>query len=78
MSKLYGIGVGPGDPALLIIKAVSILEEVDVVAVPAGGGDKTAINIVGKYIGNKEIIYCNTPMIRDEILLQKNYQKMLT
>ena len=32
--KLYGIGVGPGDPELLTLKAKRILEAADVVAVP--------------------------------------------
>lgn len=32
--KLYGIGVGPGDPELLTLKAKRIIEEADVVAVP--------------------------------------------
>ena len=32
--KLYGVGVGPGDPELLTIKAVRIIKEADVLAVP--------------------------------------------
>ncbi|MDY5648597.1 MAG: SAM-dependent methyltransferase, partial [Lachnospiraceae bacterium] len=30
----YGVGVGPGDPGLLTLKAKQILEEADVIAVP--------------------------------------------
>ncbi len=30
--RLYGVGVGPGDPELLTVKAARILDEVDVVA----------------------------------------------
>ena len=33
--KLYGIGVGPGDPELLTLKAKRLIEECDIVAVPA-------------------------------------------
>ena len=55
MSELYGIGVGPGDSSFLTLKAVATLRLVDVVAVPDTGGDKTAMNIVEKYIYNKEI-----------------------
>jgi precorrin-2/cobalt-factor-2 C20-methyltransferase len=33
--RLYGIGVGPGDPELMTLKAVRILSEVQVVAYPA-------------------------------------------
>ena len=46
--KLYGLGVGPGDPKLLTLKAKEILESVDVVAVPvkAPGEESRALNIV--------------------------------
>ena len=32
--KLYGIGVGPGDPEYMTLKAVRLIKEADVVAVP--------------------------------------------
>ena len=45
--KLYGVGVGPGDPELLTLKGARILREADVIAVPdKGSGEKTALNIV--------------------------------
>lgn len=31
---LYGIGVGPGDPELMTLKAVRLIEQCDLVAVP--------------------------------------------
>ena len=34
--KLYGVGVGPGDPELMTQKAVRIIQESDVIAVPKG------------------------------------------
>ena len=44
---LYGVGVGPGDPELLTLKAVRILREADVIAVPdKGSGERTALGIV--------------------------------
>ena len=30
--KLYGVGVGPGDPELLTLKAVRLIRENDVIA----------------------------------------------
>lgn len=41
--KLYGLGVGPGDPKLLTLKAKEILESVDVVAVPVKAPEKKAV-----------------------------------
>ena len=35
--KLYGIGVGPGDPELLTLKAKRILDEADIIAVMTPG-----------------------------------------
>ena len=32
--KLYGVGIGPGDPELLTLKAVRLIRECDVIAVP--------------------------------------------
>ena len=37
---LYGVGIGPGDPELLTLKAVRILKEADVIALPDAGGEK--------------------------------------
>ena len=40
MKRLIGVGVGPGDPELVTVKAVRVLREADVVLVPvlAGAG----------------------------------------
>ena len=39
---LYGVGVGPGDPELMTLKAVRIIEENDVIAVPGKIPEETA------------------------------------
>lgn len=63
---LYGVGVGPGDPELITVKAVRILQECDVVAVPqTGEGEKTAWNIARPYIADKPVLSCDMPMTRD-------------
>ena len=32
--KLYGVGVGPGDPELLTLKALRLIKENEAIAVP--------------------------------------------
>lgn len=49
--RLYGLGVGPGDPELLTLKAVRVLKEVDLVAYPAPDtGQSFAREIAASYI----------------------------
>ena len=32
--KLFGVGIGPGDSELLTLKAVRVIKEADIIAVP--------------------------------------------
>ena len=74
---LYGLGVGPGDPELLTVKAVRILREADVIAVPdKGAGEKTALNIVKDYVGDKPLLPCITPMVRDQQVLDASHDEI--
>ena len=53
--RLYGLGVGPGDPELLTLKALRILRAVAVVAYPAPEqGDSFARSIVAAWIGDHQ------------------------
>lgn len=75
--KLYGVGVGPGDPELITIKAVRLLKEADVVAVPDNGsGKNTALEIVKTYVEGKHLIYCPIPMIHDKTKLKLKYEEI--
>lgn len=64
--KLYVIGVGPGDPELLTLKAVRILKEVPCICVPKGReeGSSLALSIVQKALNleGKKIIEAHFPM----------------
>jgi len=64
--KLYVIGIGPGDPELLTLKAVRILTEVPCICVPKGReeGSSLALSIVQKALSieGKEIIEAHFPM----------------
>ena len=75
--KLYGVGVGPGDPELVTKKAERVLREADIVAVPdKGAGEKTALNIVADIVAGKELLYCPTPMVRDRAVLDGCYEQI--
>ncbi len=55
---LYGLGVGPGDPDLITVKALAILQRVPVIAYPAPEhGDSLARAIVAPHLpgGQREI-----------------------
>jgi precorrin-2/cobalt-factor-2 C20-methyltransferase len=55
LGRLYGLGVGPGDPELLTLKALRLLREVPVVAYPAPEhGDSFARAIVAAWIGGHQ------------------------
>ena len=43
--KLYGIGVGPGDPELMTLKAKKLIEECDIVAVPVKKEGEDSVEI---------------------------------
>lgn len=66
MSNLYVIGVGPGDPELLTLKAVRILKEVPCICVPKGReeGSSLALSIIQKTLdlSDKDIIEAHFPM----------------
>jgi len=54
--RLYGVGVGPGDPELLTIKAVNVLQAVPVVAFPAPlTGESLARSIAAPHLGDDKI-----------------------
>lgn len=75
LGKLYGVGVGPGDPKLMTFKAVEILQACSIIAVPKSGeGDSLALSIAKSYIKEQEILECYMPMTRDKEILEKNHK----
>ncbi len=72
--KLYAVGLGPGDPDLLTIKAVKILKKADIVIVPKAKykAQSIAKDIVTRALGESlpflELVF---PMSRDKEDLEK-------
>ena len=64
--KLYVLGIGPGDPELMTLKAVRILKQVPCIVVPKGReeGSSLALSIVQKSLSldGKEIVEAFFPM----------------
>lgn len=77
--KLYGIGVGPGDPELMTLKAVRLIEESDVIAVPGEVvRDSVAYQIAAGVcpdMEEKELIAIPMPMTRDKEKLKSSHDK---
>ena len=77
--KLYGLGVGPGDPELLTLKALRLIRENDVIAVPGNEIKKSvAYQIVkGAYdaLDEKTLIPVAMPMTKDPAVLEQNHKK---
>jgi len=63
---LFVVGVGPGDPELLTLKAARILKDISCICVPKGReeGSSLALSIVKKAVNidGKEIIEAHFPM----------------
>jgi precorrin-2/cobalt-factor-2 C20-methyltransferase len=73
---LYGIGLGPGDPELLTLKALRVLKEADVILVPRGkkSGWGAAGDILSSALGPglpvRELIF---PMERNPGILEAHW-----
>ena len=74
---LYGLGVGPGDPELITLKALRLLRSVPVVAYPAPEhGDSLARSIVAEHLpGGQTEIAIRMPMLVERFPAQEIYDR---
>jgi len=76
--KFYGIGVGPGNPDLLTLRACKVLSQVDILCTPKAKteGDSLALAIVRQAVERDflllELLF---PMSRDEQVLQEHWDR---
>lgn len=76
--KLYGVGIGPGDPKLLTLKAKEILERVDVIFAPKGNDDgiSYARSILESALSKtKRFVELTFPMTRNKRILKEHWKK---
>lgn len=76
---LYGVGVGPGDPELMTLKAVRLIRENMIIAVPGADPKETvaykiAVQAVPE-LAEKELLPIYMPMTHDPEELEKNHAK---
>lgn len=76
---LYGVGVGPGDPELMTVKAVRLIKENQVIAVPgeeafSSVAYKIAVQAVPE-LAEKTLLPVSMPMTHDKEKLRSNHQK---
>ena len=79
MAQLIGIGVGPGDPDLLTVKAVKAIHDADVIMCPASADDRPsiALSVISSLIDkskNQEIVKLIFPMTKDKDILEAHWK----
>ena len=76
--KLYGVGVGPGDPELMTVKAIRTIERSDVIVVPGKKAeDSVAYRIAAgicKKLADKRLEAIEMPMVKDEAVLKEGHR----
>lgn len=79
VGKLYGLGIGPGDPELITKKALRIIEESDIILVPGTKKeDSVAYRIAKKAyerLDEKEIVTIPMPMTKEKEILKKSHEE---
>lgn len=79
IGTLYGVGVGPGDPELMTLKAVKTIRQSSVIAVPkTNGSDRVALSIAARAVPEvqtKQVLEVNMPMTKDSRVLLESHEK---
>ncbi len=76
---LYGAGVGPGDPELMTLKAVRLIKENEIIALPGPAAKETvayqiAVKAVPK-LAEKTLLSVDMPMTHDKEEMHLNHEK---
>lgn len=77
IGTLYGLSVGPGDPELLTLKALRLLQQAPVITFPAGVGGKPGIaeQIIAPWVQpHQQQVALSFPYVHDRDQLQTAWQ----
>ena len=76
---LYGVGIGPGDPELLTLKAVLLIRENEVIALPGADPRETVAYKISVQavpgLKDKTLLPLSMPMTKDQRILDDNYDQ---
>lgn len=75
---LYGVGVGPGDPELITLKAVKILNQVEVIFAAASSKNEYSLaleNAESHMQNGAEVVRLNFPMTRHRDKLERAWEE---
>jgi precorrin-2/cobalt-factor-2 C20-methyltransferase len=81
IGKFIGVGVGPGDPELITLKAAKILKAADIICVPKSHADKPsmALGMVKQVLAERQIppqiLELVFPMSKDELSVRTLWTK---
>ena len=79
MPGLTAIGVGPGDPDLLTVKAVRAIQNADIIMCPASGEDRPSIafSIISQLVKSEgqEVVKLIFPMTKDRDVLEQTWKR---
>ena len=75
----YGVGVGPGDPEYMTLKAIRLIRENDVIALPGKEPKETvAYKIAAAVVpelADKELVPVYMPMVKDRELIDQEHRR---
>ena len=75
----YGVGVGPGDPELMTLKACRLIKENEVIALPGKIPQETVAYRIAcaavPELADKELIPVPMPMVKDRKILEESHRK---
>lgn len=78
--RLFGLGVGPGDPELITLKALRLLKSAPVVAYHAAKGKKgNALTIVEEYLSAEQVLVpLIYPVTTEKLPAHMDYEQIVS
>lgn len=77
--KLYGTGTGPGDPGLITLNAIKVIEKCNYIAVPnkikENSSSYQTVLAALPHIKDKNCICVEMPMVKDKKILEESHIK---